>query len=76
MVLGHVAMALLDEATSVEHFLLFDHAFIQSGTILSADKSPPPITFPALTEVITTNDSSVLRNRSKWDFIAISAKSF
>ena len=30
-------------------FTLFDvHAFIQSGTILLSDQSPPPITFPAL----------------------------
>jgi len=28
--------------------LFFDHDFIQSGTILSCDQSPPPMTFPAL----------------------------
>ena len=35
-------------------FIEEDQARIQSGTILSLDQSPPPITFPALAEAKAT----------------------
>ena len=48
MLQTHVAQGLVDCGFLIVTFLLIDQDFMQSGTNLSGDQSPPPITFPAL----------------------------
>ena len=53
--------------------LFFDHDLIQSGISLSSDQSPPPITFPARTELIKILFCLLLKKDFTYELIACSA---